>query len=246
MSDFNDNNPDDMTQVFDSDGVPESSEPSLTQQIEQEILNDLDNFNEDEDISSGELITEEKKENLEEKLMREVEILQEKLAFEIDQKMRIAAEFENFKKRTQKTSELTIFRAQSDLLESFIPVLDHLEMAYDHAQKSSNIESLMNGLDMVLKQFTNALDKWNIVPVEALGKKFDPNLHEAMAQDESHLYSAGTVISQWQRGYILGDRLIRPARVVVSKGPGPSENTESEDSASPEKENSTNDSDLEE
>ncbi|MBN2723496.1 MAG: nucleotide exchange factor GrpE [Deltaproteobacteria bacterium] len=233
MSDFDDKDfPDEMTQMqnFETDGVVEKSQDiNLTAKIEKEVLDELDNFDEN-DISDSELLVDDIPENTEIKELQEkITSLESKLAFETDQKLRIAAEFENFRKRSGKTSELGIFRAQSDLLDSFIPVLDHLEMAMDHAQKSANIESLLNGIEMVMKQFRTALEKWNVLPVDALGKRFDPNVHEAMAQEESNLYESGIVISQWQKGYILGERLIRPARVVVSKGPGPAVTKEKSD-----------------
>ncbi len=156
-------------------------------------------------------------------LIAKVNSLNEELSEERNRKIRLAADMENLKKRSAKNQEMAVNRARTDVLVEFLPVVDHLEMALAHVEESTSIEALKEGVLMVLKQFANTLTRFGVESVDALGQTFDPNFHEAMAQEESQVYDSGVVISQWQKGYKLGEMLIRPARVVVSRGPGPGE-----------------------
>jgi molecular chaperone GrpE len=156
-------------------------------------------------------------------LIEKIKVLNEELAEERNRKLRIAADMENLRKRNTKNQDLAISRVQIEMLGEFLPVVDHLEMALQHASESSSIVALQEGVQMVLKQFNVSLSKFGVTAKDALGEVFDPNIHEAMAQEDSDLYASGIVISQWQKAYVIGDKLVRPARVVVSKGPGPQE-----------------------
>ncbi|MDA3863909.1 MAG: nucleotide exchange factor GrpE [Deltaproteobacteria bacterium] len=137
---------------------------------------------------------------------------------EKNSKLRLAADLENHKKRHQKNLKLTYERARDELLFEFLPVFDHLEMAMAHTNDESSLESLKEGVDMIIAQFKKTLQNLNIDQIDALGKQFNPKFHEAMSQEESDEHEAGTVIRQWNKGYKFGDKLIRPARVVVAKG----------------------------
>ncbi|MBU1239284.1 nucleotide exchange factor GrpE [Myxococcota bacterium] len=168
-------------------------------------------------------------------LLDKVNSLNSDLAEERNRKIRLAADLENLKKRSGKNQEVAVNRARTDVIVEFLPVMDHLEMALAHVEESTSVEALKEGVIMVLKQFINTLNRFGVEGVDALGQQFDPNYHEAMAQEESQLYESGIVLSQWQKGYKLGEMLIRPARVVVSKGPGAAEEmppTESSESDS--------------
>ena len=120
--------------------------------------------------------------------------MQAQLAEERNAKLRYAADLENMRRRNARDLKIAVDRTKSDILQEFLPVIDHLEMAVDHAKENTNVESLIEGVNMVLNQFSNLLTKYNITPIDAVGEKFDPNLHEAMAQAESEEHENGVVI----------------------------------------------------
>ncbi len=161
-------------------------------------------------------------------LLEKINSLNEELTEERNRKLRLAADMENLKRRFTKNQEMALNRVKTESILEFLPVMDHLEMALSHTEDNASVASLKEGVQMVMKQFTNSLVRMGVESVDALGEQFDPTLHEAMAQEESALYASGTVISQWQKGYKLDGILIRPARVVVSKGPGPEESVTDE------------------
>ncbi len=143
-----------------------------------------------------------------------------------DRFLRLSAEFENFKKRMEKEKNDAYKFGTENLIKELLPVLDNLERAIDHGE-AKGPQGLLEGVDMTLKGFLTALEKIGVSPVDASGKEFDPNLHEAvMVQEDAH-HPAGTVLTQLQKGYTLHSRLIRPAMVVVSKRPelGPEEDS---------------------
>ncbi|MGM0597388.1 MAG: nucleotide exchange factor GrpE [Myxococcota bacterium] len=156
-------------------------------------------------------------ERVEELIMKYARAKKE-LQKEKNSKLRLAADLENLKKRHQKNLKLTYERARDELLFEFLPVFDHLEMAMEHTNEESSLESLKEGVDMIIAQFKKTLENLNIEQIDALGKQFNPKFHEAMSQEESNEHEPGTVIRQWNKGYKFGDKLIRPARVVVAKG----------------------------
>ncbi len=134
--------------------------------------------------------------------------------------LRIAADFDNYRKRTQKEMARTEERAAEKVLSELLPVLDNLERALEHAgANAQDVEGLRAGVSLVLKQFRDAMAKFGVSPFESKGKPFDPTFHEAVGQVESQEVPAGHVVEEWQRGYLIGDRLMRPALVVVSKEP---------------------------
>jgi molecular chaperone GrpE len=133
-----------------------------------------------------------------------------------DRMLRIAADFENFKKRSRREQQDAVRRAEDKLVIEFLPVLDNLERALQHAE--SEASPLAEGVRMVQKQFLTLLEKSEIKPFESLGLAFDPERHEAIQQTHSDA-PAGTIAQQLQRGYLRGERLVRPALVMVSLGP---------------------------
>ncbi len=152
--------------------------------------------------------------------------LERMLAEEKSMRLRVLADLDNWRKRSARDTANAVGKAQSDVVIEFLPVLDNLELALAHATEKAGIEGMREGVAMVLKQFRSALTKFGIQEIDASGHPFDPAFHEAMAQNPSDEVPPGFVIKQWQKGFMLGDRLIRPCRVVVSSGPGPSsENT---------------------
>lgn len=131
--------------------------------------------------------------------------------------LRKHAEFENFRKRMEREkSEVTKF-GHEKLIHELLPVLDSLEKAIEHADESHDFKDLMGGVQLVLKQFLQAMEKFGLVPIEARGKPFDPNLHEAVGHHESDEHPPDHVVEVFRRGYALHNRLLRPSMVTVSK-----------------------------
>ena len=133
--------------------------------------------------------------------------------------LRERAELENFRKRTQREKEEARFFARKDLLLEVLPVLDNLERALSHADQAGKDQGLLEGVTMTAAQFRKVIEDLGARPVNAVGAAFDPNLHQAMGQVETAEHPAGTVVSEMQRGYLLQDRLLRPAMVMVAKAP---------------------------
>jgi molecular chaperone GrpE len=133
-----------------------------------------------------------------------------------DKWLRLLAEFDNFKKRTQKEKADLMKFSNESLLRSFLPILDNLERAIDHAKGTQENAPLLEGVEITLRQFLNTLEKFGVKPLSARGEAFDPEKHEAVSQQESD-QEPNRVISEIEKGYIYHDRLLRPARVIVSK-----------------------------
>ncbi len=139
---------------------------------------------------------------------------------ELEQKnLRLRADFENYRKRSYNEMLESRKSAVIDTLIPMLRVFDTFDMAMMAAENSDNIESLMQGMKMIQTDFGKALEEYGIDRIDANGKEFDPNLHEAVATEASDTVPEGQVIKQWNCGYKMGDRVIRPARVVVSSGP---------------------------
>lgn len=143
----------------------------------------------------------------------EVRLLQDRL-------LRMAAELENTRKRLEREKADGILYANESLLRELLPSVDNLERAIEHGENEADFQGLLEGVRMTLKGFLGALAKFGCTPFEAVGKEFDPNFHEALMQQESDEYPQRAVIRELQRGYVLNDRLLRPASVIVSKASG--------------------------
>ena len=140
---------------------------------------------------------------------------QERLKDTHERLLRVAAEFDNFKKRAVKEREDAQKFGIERLLKDFLPVADNLERALDHAEEH-DLRQVIEGVKLVQKLFETTLAKHGVVGFSALGQPFDPNVHEALMQQESDA-PAGTVVSEMSRGYKLNERLVRPAAVVVAR-----------------------------
>jgi len=131
--------------------------------------------------------------------------------------IRQVAELDNFKKRAVREREESARFANETLVKDLLPVIDNLERAITHASNGDNGKLLVEGVDLVLKGFLDTLAKHGVQPVAAVGLAFDPTQHDALAQIESAEHPPNTVIEQHQKGYLMRDRLLRPALVTVSK-----------------------------
>jgi molecular chaperone GrpE len=161
-------------------------------------------------------------------LQNEITTAQEEARNNWDLYLRERADMENLRKRHQRDKEDAIRFANDRLLKEMIPVLDNLERAIDHAEQSSDdSQGLLEGVNMTINQFRKALEDFGIKPINAVGTDFDPNLHQAMGQVESTEQAPNTVATEFQKGYMLHDRLLRPSLVMVAKAPA-EETSESE------------------
>jgi molecular chaperone GrpE len=135
-----------------------------------------------------------------------------------DLALRSQADFENYKKRAAREKEEAIKYANSALLERLIPIVDNFELGLEAARSEGENSPVFSGMSMVLKQLIDFLTEHGLQPIDAAGRKFDPNLHEAIAHEPSDEVPEGVVIRQTRRGYRMKDRLLRPSSVVVSSG----------------------------
>ena len=139
-----------------------------------------------------------------------------------DRLLRLAAEFENYKRRTRKEQDDAAVRATESVLKEMLPVMDNLDRAMQAAKSGDGASAgnaLVEGVQMVQKQFLGALEKFQVKPFDAEGQPFDPQVHEAVSQLETDKVPPGSVASVFQRGYRIGARLLRPALVAVAKAP---------------------------
>jgi molecular chaperone GrpE len=135
--------------------------------------------------------------------------------------LRTTADFDNFKKRAAREKQEAIRYANEGVLEKLVPVLDNFDAALSAAQTSAanGAQSLQTGVAMIFQQLKKVLTESGLEEVDATGQTFDPNLHEAVSQQESADVPDGAVLQQLRKGYKLRDRLLRPATVVVAKKP---------------------------
>jgi len=135
-----------------------------------------------------------------------------------DLALRAQADFDNFRKRTTTEKQEAIRYANMRLLEQLLPVLDNFELGLEAAKSAADTTSIVQGMSMILKQLQDFLQSHGVEAISAEGEPFDPNKHEAVAQEHSEEIPEGKVVRQMRRGYKLKDRLLRPSTVTVSKG----------------------------
>jgi molecular chaperone GrpE len=164
----------------------------------------------------------------------EADTAEAELAVARERLLRLQADFDNFRKRTLRERQEILRRATDDVLLELLPVLDHFDLALQAAADHDADKQLVEGFRLVEEQISTALEKFGLTPIDAEGQDFDHNLHEAISRLPSVDHADGKVLSQTRRGYKSGDRLLRPAQVVVSSG--------SPDSADAEADNGEKDS----
>jgi len=135
-----------------------------------------------------------------------------------DKYLRLAAEFDNFKRLAQRDQRDQIRFGNEDLLKELLPVVDNLERAIAASQNGGSGNGLIQGVDLTLKQLTGALAKFHVIPVETIGRPFDPAAHQAVVSVSSPKVPELHVVDEFQRGYRLHDRILRAAMVSVSTG----------------------------
>lgn len=139
--------------------------------------------------------------------------LEEELQESKDKYIRLLAEYDNYRKRTAKEKTETYQNASVRCIEQLLPVIDSFERSLEFECTDENFK---NGMAMIFGQLKEFLEKMNVTAIEALGSEFDPNFHNAIQQQEGTDYESGHVCAVYQKGYMLGDKLIRPAMVAVA------------------------------
>ncbi len=143
---------------------------------------------------------------------KQIEELKERLLYQ-------QAEFENFKKMKAREKQDVLRFGNETLIKEMLPVIDNLERAIEHAGKTEEAKTIVEGVALTLSGFLKVLEKFDVTRVEALGHTFDPNLHEAVYQEEKDGVEPGTIVGEFQKGYLMDGRLLRPSMVSVAKKP---------------------------
>ena len=150
-------------------------------------------------------------------LEKELQSKDEELQKTHDRLLRVSADFENYKKRSaRETAEFRKY-ANQNLLKDLLSVMDNLELAINSTEAKRDIDRrLLEGLEMTRNELLKVFEKFHVKPIDAVGQPFDPEFHEAVMRQESEEHPENTVISEFQKGYTIHDRLMRPAMVVVA------------------------------
>jgi len=158
-----------------------------------------------------------------EELTQRLEQAEKEAKEHYDRLLRLGAEFENYKKRMAREKEDYRKFSNEALLKALLPVVDNLERALHAGKKEEGGNNpVLQGVELTLTEILAVFEKFAVKPISALHEPFDPAFHQAMMQEASETYPANIVVKELQKGYLIHDRLLRPAMVVVSKGPGKS------------------------
>jgi molecular chaperone GrpE len=134
-----------------------------------------------------------------------------------DRVLRLAADFENSRKRLEREREISLKYAEENILKDLLPGIDNIERAVDQGREVNSLESLLQGVELTRDGLLATLEKYGVKAIDSIGQPFDPNLHEALATEETDKMEPNMVLREFQKGYIYRDRLLRPAKVIVSK-----------------------------
>ena len=218
------------------DEISETNQSENLEEISEENTNDTNIQNEEE---NGEPIEEDVKETEEERLKEEIKTLKE-------EKIRVLAEMENLRKRFDREKVDSIKYGSVNFARDILSPGDNLERALSAINKEEehpqSIKNLIEGLLMVKKELSSALEKNGITKIDTLNSKFDPNLHQAMMEIENNDLEEGVVVQEIQTGYMMYDRLLRPAMVGVSKKTKQESETEKDQDLKSDKKNIEKDS----
>ena len=189
-------------------------------EVKKEILQD--EMVEEDSVQDTPIPEEDSKEEVsnkseEEKLRDIISMLEDENSSLKDQMLRKQAESDNFRKRILREKEDSIKYANSNLLMDLVTIIDDFERAIKSTQESMDAENFHSGIELIEKQFVSMLDRnWGLKKMVSVGEEFDPQYHEAIGMEESSEYDKQTVIEDYQSGYILQDRVLRPAKVKVA------------------------------
>jgi len=186
--------------TFSEESLPTSTSENKL----EESLSEADLFQQDEAADPTSADSQEKQ-------------AQEELQIYQDKYIRLSAEFENYKRRAKRDQNDAIRYANESLLKNLLSTLDNLERAIQCGKDAGATGSLLEGVELTHKQFLETVGKLGVRQVSSTGSLFDPNMHQAVAQVESETTEPNTVVEEFQKGYFLHDRILRPAMVTVAK-----------------------------
>jgi molecular chaperone GrpE len=153
----------------------------------------------------------------EEDLIVKLQEMEKKAAENYDKYVRAAAELDNYKKRAVREKGDAIRYGNENLLRDILPLVDNMDRAMEHACNSDDFNAFREGLKMLQGQLLSCLQKHGVEQIEAVGRDFDPHVHEAMLQVESKEHEESKVVGEFERGYLLNGRLLRPSKVSVCR-----------------------------
>ena len=146
----------------------------------------------------------------------------------LSQLQRVRADYANYQKRMARDAEETRQWARAEIVKSILPAVDDFEQALEAGKTAKDVQSLLEGFNLVHDHLLNMLTQQQVEPIATEGERFDPVVHEAMLQQESSEHEPGTVMAELRKGYMMNGRTLRPARVIVSKSPSEEEASEGE------------------
>ncbi|RDW19242.1 nucleotide exchange factor GrpE [Oceanobacillus arenosus] len=184
--------------------MEENKEKIQDEALEQEEVIDAVSDEKEESMNDQELTN------------KQIEALKQEKDEVYGRLLRLQAEFDNYKKRSQKEKDADRKYKSQDVVVDLLPALDNFERALK-VETTPETSNLVEGITMVYRQFQDALKSQGVEPIETEGKEFDPNLHHAVMQIEDESIASNTVVEELQKGYLLKDRVIRPAMVKVNK-----------------------------
>lgn len=189
---------------------------SLNEEVEIESADQVE-LTEDQAVLNEEQILDETSVDPGEEYVKQIQVLKDKLEEADNRYLRLQADFDNFRRRTRLDLEASEkYRAQK-LITDLLPALDNFERAMQVEADNEQTKALLQGMDMVYRSLVDALKKEGVEPIEAVGKEFDPHQHQAVMQGEDENFGSNIVTDEFQKGYLLKDRVIRPSMVKVNQ-----------------------------
>ncbi len=212
----------------DTQKKTESGNGRTEEEIKMDASNSVDTMTEEKNAHTPEEsqeqpsdqsadLTEAAEEEASDAAVQEYDDLKQEYDALYEKHLRLVAEFENFKKRMEREFSRRVQFTNEEFLREILPVLDDLERAVNSTKESSSFEELKSGVELVYENFKNVLRRRGVEPIDSVGEPFDPELHDAMMVQESEEHDSNVVIDEFERGYKLGDTVLRHAKVVVSK-----------------------------
>lgn len=157
------------------------------------------------------------KQSREDELMCKLQEMEKTAAENYDKYVRIAADLDNYRKRAVREKGDAVRFGNENLLRDILPLMDNIDRAMDHACNSDDFDAFKKGLKLLQDQLMVCLQKHGVEKIEAVGKDFDPHVHEAMMQVESKVHGQSKVVDEFEKGYLLNGRLLRPSKVSVCR-----------------------------
>jgi molecular chaperone GrpE len=189
---------------------------SLNEEVEIESADQVE-LTEDQAVLNEEQISDETSVDPGEEYVKQIQVLKDKLEEADNRYLRLQADFDNFRRRTRLDLDASEkYRAQK-LITDLLPALDNFERAMQVEADNEQTKALLQGMDMVYRSLVDALKKEGVEPIEAVGKEFDPHQHQAVMQGEDENFGSNIVTDEFQKGYLLKDRVIRPSMVKVNQ-----------------------------